>query len=798
MAHGARWAIQQCGSDWSLGQGPFQQRLVRSPPRVHEFGSGSSIIATDSLSELKSLLAHQDAFDNVCFDRVKAPSLSDGEQWRQWIHGTLSLLETAQQLLQRQGRALVHIDSRDLVTVLRLAAQCSLHLEEVLAWGKKYAGQQVARTVEPLHDLILVFGSAPPQAAIDATFLPWRVVGKSEDAAREFRESDFRSTRPGLAPPAPLKPRGLFSWLVRERLSSAGRVLDLTSCGASFSEHLRDQSATSVDVLWADVEWSVPSAYLVAERLELQASEVVGLVQSSSVGEVECSCKLIPANQVRSQQEPSHVRVRREPTNGDSYVVGSSSIVAAAIGHFFRSSVDVFQSHITSTPNLAGGIRESLTSTGLAIIDLDGDWQADALEVADELGPEVELGQLVVPESLDEVCSMKMSMLFMKDGTLLTTVGPAGRRPQFGNEDGDPRGAWRDPRHKGAKSGGPGTSFTLDWPPYRWRIVGGDLPPGLWRLSPDTGVVWGTPAEEGKYEIVVEVSDAQGATAQERLVFTILSSAGAAAVASGSDLEPVWWLSEAPRSGGPLEVVTTAVQMTRGVESSRTLRAAGGFPARYSVEPPGQALERGRTRYWEFSFDSFVRALQQDAVIFPEKAGTRPRIKKYERQSRSRARAPLPSVLSPTGAGEPPSEAVGRLIRKGRAEVVVLRSEAVEQALRVRVHHAGAFLDSWEAFDCADCNALSTREDGCSAQHAVQSLTGLTPAVEDITEYPVDLITLDGRPGGLLIPEQPVTETSLRSILSGRGAPARPIILARRREKSLSVTSRVRVVSWPR
>lgn len=797
MALGARWTVRQCGSDWSLGQGPFRRPLVTNPPRVHNIGSGSSVIATDSLSELKALLAQQDAFDKVCLDRGKAPNLSDGEEWRRWIHGTLSLLDTARQLLRQQGRVLVHVDSRDFVTVLRLAAQCSLYLEEALAWGKKYAGQQVARTVEPLHDLILVFAGVPSLAAIDGTFLPWRVVGKSEDAAREFRESEFQSERPGLAPPAPLKPRGLYDWLVRERLSSARRVLDLTSCGASFAEHLRDRSVVSVDVLWAGTDWSASSAYLVAERLGLNQREIVELVEFASIGEVDCSCNLVSGNRLRSQPKASDVRVKRAITNGGPYITGDSTVVAAAIGHFFRSRIEVFQCCVSSAPDLVGGIRESLTSTGLAIIDLEGDWQADALAAADQLGPEVEFGQLVVPESSDTVCGMEMSLLFMKDGTLARPVGPAGRRPRYGNEDDDPRGAWRDPRHKGAKSGGLGTSFTLDWPPYKWRIIGGEWPPGLWRLSPESGVVWGTPVDEGEYGVVVEVADAQGETAQGRVVFTILSPGAAGAGASSSDLESVWWLNEAPRGGGPLRVVTTGVQMTMGVESSRTLRAAGGFPVRHSVEPPGEALERGRTRYWEFSFDSFVRALQQDAVIFPAKPGTRPRIKKYERQTRLPARSSLPSVLSPSVVGERPSEVVARRMRDATT-VLVLKSEAMSEARRVRVIHEGEAEYNWEAFDCADCSAVSTREDGCSAQHAVQRLTGLVPAAQEITENPVDLITLDGRPGGVLIPEQPVTEQSLNSILAGQCEPAKPIVLAQRCEKSLSAASTVRVISWPR
>lgn len=798
MASGARWEVRQCGSDWSLGQGPVQQPSVLNLPRVHKFGSGSSIVATDSLSHLKALLALEDSFDNVCLDRGKAPGLSDREQWRQWVHGTLSLLDMAQRSLRQHGRALVHVDSRDLVIVLRLATQCALHLVEVLAWGKKYAGQQVTRTVEPLHDLILVFACAPSETVIESTFLPWRIVGKSEDATREFRESVSRASRPGLAPPPALKPQSLYRWLVHERLLHARRVLDLTSCGGSFSEHLRDLSIDSVDVLWVDTDWTDSSAYLVADRLGLDEELVIELIRSSLAQKTNCFCKLALVGELRSHSAVSDVRVRQAPNIGGPYVTGSEAVVEAAIEHFFGASVELFDCHVSSAPSLVGGIRVSLTSTGLAIIDLEGNWQADALAAADALGPEVEFGQLVVPEGLDDVCGMVMSLLFMKDGALARAVGSEGRRPIYGSPDNDPRGAWRDPRHKGAKSGGPGTSFAFNWPPYRWKIMDGELPPGLWRLSPETGVVWGIPTNEGEYEVVVEVSDSKGATAQARLVFTIVPPVTMAAEsATGPDLESIWWLNEARGIRGPLRVTTTCVQMTRGVESSRALRATGGAPDSRSVDPPGEALERGRTRYWEFSLDSFVRALQQDAVIFPAKSGTRPRIKKFERQGRSVARSSLPSVLSPAAVGERSVDIISRILREAGTEVVMLQAQAVSAAGQIRVSHEGEAECSWEAFSCTDCSALSSREDGCSAQHAVQHLSGLVPATEEIAESPVDLITLDGRPGGVLIPQQPVTEQSLRSILSGRIELGRYRVLARRREKSLSATSKVKVISWP-
>ena len=79
-----------------------------------------------------------------------------------------------------------------------------------------------------------------------------------------------------------------------------------------------------------------------------------------------------------------------------------------------------------------------------------------------------------------------------------TTLPPVGlrRAPSgFGNDDGDPRGPWKA-EHKGAHSRREKSDFNTYVPPYRWRLLKGRLPNGLWRLNPVTGVVWGEPTAD--------------------------------------------------------------------------------------------------------------------------------------------------------------------------------------------------------------------------------------------------------------------------------------------------------------
>jgi hypothetical protein len=450
---------------------------------------------------------------------------------------------------------------------------------------------------------------------------------------------------------------------------------------------------------------------------------------------------------------------------------------------------------VSDASDFVEAIRESLTITGLAVIDLGGEWESHLLEAAEVLGPEVEFGQLITPETLDAVCSMRMSLVFMREGVLSMAVGPERLSPTYVNADDDPRGGWRDPGHKGAKSGGPGTSFVFNWPPYRWRLVDGDFPKGLWRLSPETGVIWGVAEEAGEFDVIVGVVDSVGATAQNRLRISVGPTED---LAPGSvrDFESVWWISEPPEADGPLRILTTRLQMSRGAETSRTLRAAGGVPTKLVVEPPGKPLERGRSRYWEFSRDTFHLALQRDAAIFPARIGARPRVKKYEETDDRPRRSSIPSVLPPSTHEDGPTASLWRLLSAAGNGAVLLGVEVANHGSEIRFIGDSESPSCWEAYTCDECSELSAREDGCSAGHAVQEVAGLVITVEGVETSAVDLSNLDGRVRGLLIPEQPVTEESLRFILASRNQRENARVLARRRAQVAGVSSRVEIVSW--
>lgn len=178
------------------------------------------------------------------------------------------------------------------------------------------------------------------------------------------------------------------------------------------------------------------------------------------------------------------------------------------------------------------------------------------------------------------------------------------RRPPEGydNPDIDPRGPWKA-EHKGAASRRENSDFDTFVPPYRWRIVEGRLPGGLWRLSPLTGVIWGKPQEAGEFPLSIEIGDAAGETSIRQFSLRVETSG----VAPRPPDIP--WLFEEIVTSGSLRFDVDGLPI--GIVDqpySALMLGAGGTPFRAPAKRPGAG------RYWEFARDTLVRAYQQDSV----------------------------------------------------------------------------------------------------------------------------------------------------------------------------------------
>ena len=201
------------------------------------------------------------------------------------------------------------------------------------------------------------------------------------------------------------------------------------------------------------------------------------------------------------------------------------------------------------------------------------------------------------------------------------TLPPVGLRtaPEgFANRDDDPRGPWKA-EHKGAATRRESTDFDTFVPPYRWALVEGRLPNGVWRISPLSGVIFGERIEEpGDFPIMVEVSDSQGNTARKSMMLHVV------AAGTPPPLVRVPWAFEEAPAVGRLRIV--AEQLPEGVLGERysaVLLADGGAPFRDEPKRPSMP------RFWEYSISTLADAYAEDKVEFGAKGNSIPKIKRY-------------------------------------------------------------------------------------------------------------------------------------------------------------------------
>jgi hypothetical protein len=209
--------------------------------------------------------------------------------------------------------------------------------------------------------------------------------------------------------------------------------------------------------------------------------------------------------------------------------------------------------------------------------------------------------------------------LFAIDKAALPSVGLRLdlEEADFTNPDDDPRGPWRA-FHKGARTRRAKSDFDTFIPPYRWKLIDGTLPKGLWRLNELTGVIWGIPEESGSFDLTIQVSDAVGNVSSKH--FTLVSSLDG----TESELPVIPWLFQEIEATGPLRIVSETIpEAVVGEELSILFLADGGSPFMSSPKRPGAG------RYWEFSDDTLQKAYATDRVDLGDDGNVIVRIKSY-------------------------------------------------------------------------------------------------------------------------------------------------------------------------
>ena len=207
----------------------------------------------------------------------------------------------------------------------------------------------------------------------------------------------------------------------------------------------------------------------------------------------------------------------------------------------------------------------------------------------------------------------------------------------FSNSDGDPRGPWKA-EQKGANYYRESSDFSVNLPPYRWSLVGGELPPGFWRISPKSGVIWAPGraiTEAGKWSVIVQVEDKAGAKARREFKIEVSSDA-----AAPSPAPPPWLIARdgngaptnddgvnAPAAGGALRWSTAALPAGRvGSDYFACLQASGGTPWSGTTRP-GKTSSGGNSRYWDVSFQTLEAAAAADSVDFKDNDNSIPAVK---------------------------------------------------------------------------------------------------------------------------------------------------------------------------
>jgi len=343
---------------------------------------------------------------------------------------------------------------------------------------------------------------------------------------------------------------------------------------------------------------------------------------------------LVPAIQERHffpllesgvETENEELRVRQS-----SYVKGDIDEALSALIHTHKSSVelaywdvpriDFFESSaeelkrstwLTLLKNVCQRVLPILTEDGVFVVHVDDESAhltrivmesvfgarnyASTLVWQKKYGPQNDLN---IPTDAQDYL-----ICFAKNIDALPVIGLPVADENL-KDDGDPRGPFRA-MHKGARSGSKNSRWPYFGPPYRWQLVSGSLPDGIWRINPQSGVIWGTPKKSGATEFTVRVTDADGNSTESLVQMTVKDSGGT------NNQDSVWWLEDEHHGSGPLKIKSVSLpDGVVGLPYSAVLEASGGTAFKPNRQKPGSG------RYWEFSKDTLSKAILEDSAWF--------------------------------------------------------------------------------------------------------------------------------------------------------------------------------------
>jgi hypothetical protein len=575
-----------------------------------------------------------------------------------WLSALRSHVSVTKELLSPDGTIVIHVDDRG--AALAMAALEDLFGRSpdlTILWQKKYAAQNdLSGRIDDAQDYLLVFTALEDAiGAVRTTWWSWQYAGKSEDATREAEALRANGVVALQTIPKTSKPAKLVGRLLDAFTTEGDVVLEGFSDTGFASAAALAKGRRCILLTGSTASELERAALCAVPRLQHSAGpkSLIRVVDVSDPGYSRAAVSAINqpiriASVIRSVPQLREVRFLKLEATGET------AVPSAREGF---PSLLVVGDTVEALVALEPVVKCDVT---LAIVEIDAVSKSESPEVLRTL---MEATSRLLAEQgvVAFACSpsaygwtrlegeLEVFGLGQYLGTVARQHGDSGytlyplfkalpnaragkiglrKERDYKAKDGDPRGPWRAPGHKGARSGSKNTAFEYRLPPYRWEFVSGQLPPGAWQINGVSGVIWAARlTAAGEYRFTVRVTDSRNRTSTAECTIQV--------DATGTPSHPagVWWLDAAElqhSSGAPLVVETRLPSGVVGEPYSAVLTAAGGKPHDEKTAPGKETDDGKRTRYWEFSFTNLTGAILEDRVVFGQTGTAKPSIKVYE------------------------------------------------------------------------------------------------------------------------------------------------------------------------
>jgi len=531
------------------------------------------------------------------------------------------LFARTREVLAQGGSAFVLADCRTSPWIMAAAdSQEDLKVCRLICWQKRYSGlQDKRREIDSSFDIIFEFRCETP-ASIEYELFEDEQGLRSEDATKfEQLLKDQGTYGHEVAPSKRAKPALLCERLIGR--SPSGRILELMSDSGYFSAAAAAAGRGFVCAIDDHHALGRDALQRVRSRFKSIATEV-------SIS--DCHREEVPPDVLSTLRfvAESPKQIRRFDLVAFPHRLSAEGQFGEAIALVSESDPFIgLRGYLSRVPAAAilntDGRRKDLVELVSAWFEASG--LESACAIRGDLCSCLRLAAwatatygLPSQTGLITHCVGKEP-----DWWLVITPTPRERRyamqrpGKYVNPTEDPRGAYRE-EYKGARSGSDATKRAYNVPPYRFEIVGGQLPGGFCRIDRFSGVLHAPEANQlGTFPCVVRVTDSSGVSVEQVIEIHVVEEIRGAHTQSDTD---VWWLDPPLKiADGPLSAsFPAAVQIPLGHSISLVLRASGGNPFSGTVSPSDRDAER-QDRFWPWSRAELVARILELRIGFGRK-----------------------------------------------------------------------------------------------------------------------------------------------------------------------------------